>query len=172
MITELRTINGVDFFESLPVTVYDVAGGVDAIVTDDGVENSEGEFERVLCLRKDGRVLLTTEISDDQLGEFVGAIIEGYEANKNFAASLKVRLQYAESGVRECKEVLDSLRRDIDRSSLTPDEQKELDKAIRRAQRGYKKGLAKCDEIKQEAVKINKTHYWATALLKGRGYPD
>jgi hypothetical protein len=50
---------------------------------------------------------------------------------------------------------LDSLRRDIDRSQLTPEEQKELDKSIRRARRDYKKWLAKRDEIKQALYRLN-----------------
>jgi hypothetical protein len=81
-------------------------------------------------------------------------------------------LQHAESGVRECEEALHSLRCDIDRSELTPEEQKELDRVIRRAKRNYKKGLAMRDEIKQVQVKFNRTHCWVTALSKGTVYPN
>ena len=164
---ELRTINGIDFFENLPVTVYDVASDVDVIVTDDGAENSDGAFKRVLCLQKGGRVLLTTEITDDQLDEFVGVLIDGYETKNNFSASLGVRLQHAESGVRGLKKALHSLRCDIDRSNLTMEEQEELNRAIRRCKQDYKKGLAMRDEIKQILVKSNRTHLWASALPKG-----
>jgi len=98
----LRTINGVDSYEGLPVTVYDVSEGVDVVITDYRIENSKEEFERVLCLRKDGRILLTTTITDDQLEEFVHVLFEGYEAKKDMVSSWKARLQYTEFVIRAC----------------------------------------------------------------------
>ena len=117
----LQTVNGVAFFEGLPVAVYDVGDGIDAIVTDDVMENSKGEFERVLRLRKDGRVLFTAQITEDHLDEMVGVLVKGYGAKNNFAAFEKVQQQYLESAVRVYKRASNSLRRDIDQSLLTPE---------------------------------------------------
>jgi hypothetical protein len=161
----LQTIDGVNFFEGLPVAVYDVSRDIDAIVTDNGTENGKGEFERVLCLRKGGRVLLTTKVTDDQVHEFLDALIEGYGSITNLETGMQVKLQYVESAIRTCKMALDSLRRDIDRSNLTAEEQKELDRSIRRAKRDYKKGLAKRDGIMQALHKVNP---WLCYLIAER----